>query len=254
MNEIFKGIRPLDYVLAGLMTVAGVVPDVREHRGGRRGRCRIRMSTTSWADAAGLPAGHAADPLAAPEHPRGRRRSPPSPTLGRTCSRSAGSPAAASRCRWRSPWRTPSPGSPARRRNHADRPGRHRRPAGGRMLVQGRVDRHDRRRPGARRSRSPRSSTASASSCRIGSPSSPRRSAGHRARGRLSGSAGRGSAAMSEVFRGIKVRDWLLAGGLTALGVVLMWRRRHDVTDAEVARSHRRGVDGPPDRVPTRRG
>jgi len=28
---------------------------------------------------------------------------------------------------------------------------------------------------------------------------------------------------MSEVFRGVKLRDWALAGGLTALGVVLMW-------------------------------
>jgi signal transduction histidine kinase len=28
---------------------------------------------------------------------------------------------------------------------------------------------------------------------------------------------------MDEVFRGIKVRDWVLAGGLTALGVLLMW-------------------------------
>ena len=28
---------------------------------------------------------------------------------------------------------------------------------------------------------------------------------------------------MDEVFHGIKVRDWVLAGGLTALGVLLMW-------------------------------
>src|SRR5436190_175118 len=28
---------------------------------------------------------------------------------------------------------------------------------------------------------------------------------------------------MSEIFRGVKPRDWVLAGGLTALGVVLMW-------------------------------
>jgi signal transduction histidine kinase len=38
---------------------------------------------------------------------------------------------------------------------------------------------------------------------------------------------------MAEVFRGIKARDWVLAGGLTALGVVLMW---YDVqaSDAQV--------------------
>jgi signal transduction histidine kinase len=28
---------------------------------------------------------------------------------------------------------------------------------------------------------------------------------------------------MSEIFRGVKFRDWVLAGGLTALGVLLMW-------------------------------
>ncbi|WP_328332442.1 hypothetical protein OHA70_13985 [Kribbella sp. NBC_00382] len=28
---------------------------------------------------------------------------------------------------------------------------------------------------------------------------------------------------MGEIFRGVKPRDWVLAGGLTALGVVLMW-------------------------------
>ena len=28
---------------------------------------------------------------------------------------------------------------------------------------------------------------------------------------------------MSEIFRGVKARDWVLAGGLTALGVLLMW-------------------------------
>ncbi|TDU86737.1 signal transduction histidine kinase [Kribbella voronezhensis] len=28
---------------------------------------------------------------------------------------------------------------------------------------------------------------------------------------------------MSEIFRGVKARDWVLAGGLTALGILLMW-------------------------------
>ncbi|TCC63286.1 hypothetical protein E0H73_12570 [Kribbella pittospori] len=41
---------------------------------------------------------------------------------------------------------------------------------------------------------------------------------------------------MSEVFRGIKGRDWLLAGGLTALGSLLMWFNIH-LTEAEAARS-----------------
>src|SRR5690348_13467655 len=41
---------------------------------------------------------------------------------------------------------------------------------------------------------------------------------------------------MGEVFRGIKVRDWVLAAALTALGVVLM-QGDISVTDAEVARN-----------------
>jgi signal transduction histidine kinase len=41
---------------------------------------------------------------------------------------------------------------------------------------------------------------------------------------------------MSEVFRGVKVLDWLLAGALTALGSVLMYFDIH-TGDAEVARS-----------------
>ena len=38
---------------------------------------------------------------------------------------------------------------------------------------------------------------------------------------------------MSEIFRGVKLRDWLLAGGLTALGVLLMWFNV-TMTDAQV--------------------
>ncbi|MFG1622505.1 sensor histidine kinase [Kribbella sp. NPDC049227] len=41
---------------------------------------------------------------------------------------------------------------------------------------------------------------------------------------------------MSEVFRGIKGRDWLLAGGLTALGFLLMWFDIH-LSEAEAARA-----------------
>jgi hypothetical protein len=38
---------------------------------------------------------------------------------------------------------------------------------------------------------------------------------------------------MGEVFRGIKVRDWVLAGVLTALGIVLMQFDVH-MSDAHV--------------------
>jgi hypothetical protein len=48
MNEILKGIRPLDYVLAGLMTAAGVLLMV-ENIAATDGNLPHPLSTTTWA-------------------------------------------------------------------------------------------------------------------------------------------------------------------------------------------------------------
>jgi hypothetical protein len=48
MNEIFKGIRPLDYVLAGLMTVGGVAI-MYENTAALDATLPHPLSTTSWA-------------------------------------------------------------------------------------------------------------------------------------------------------------------------------------------------------------
>lgn len=48
MNEIFKGIRPLDYVLAGLMTAGGVVM-MYENTAALDANLPHPLSTTSWA-------------------------------------------------------------------------------------------------------------------------------------------------------------------------------------------------------------
>ncbi|MGW6282028.1 hypothetical protein [Kribbella sp. NPDC055071] len=49
MNEIFKGIRPLDYVLAGVLTAVGVFLMVENTSAGSSSDLAHPLSTTTWA-------------------------------------------------------------------------------------------------------------------------------------------------------------------------------------------------------------
>ncbi len=94
MNGIFKGVRPLDYVLAGLMTVAGAFL-MYENIAASGDGLPHAQSTTVVAGAAGLRARRRCRSCGAAATSSRSSGSPPSPRPP-TCSRSAGSPAAAS--------------------------------------------------------------------------------------------------------------------------------------------------------------